>query len=150
MIYNPCHRGWYYFNNGTTLPQFLYYTNFYRHIPSITTIIHIQAFHIKNQILIPKIIQHFILYHSAELTDQSMQNTIKLKIQSKNRIFFLYDNIIWIANNIIYPLFYLLFYLSLYIGNKFNSSKILHVIVWKSNYWKFYDFNWGTNKKQNC
>ena len=76
------------FNNGTTLPQFLYYTNFYRHIPSITTIIHIQAFHIKNQILIPKIIQHFILYHSAELTDQSMQNTIKLKIQSKNRFFF--------------------------------------------------------------
>lgn len=37
-----------------------------------------------------------------------------------------------------------------YIDNKFNSSKILHVIVWKSNYWKFYDFNWGTNKKQNC
>lgn len=36
------------------------------------------------------------------------------------------------------------------IDNKFNSSKILHVIVWKSNYWKFYDFNWGTNKKQNC
>ena len=34
--------------------------------------------------------------------------------------------------------------------NKFNSSKMLHVIVWKSNYWKFYDFNWGTNKKQNC
>ena len=39
---------------------------------------------------------------------------------------------------------------SFYFGNKFNSSKILHVIVWKSNYWKFYDFNWGTNKKQNC
>lgn len=78
--------------NGTVLPRFPYYTNqlpyLYRYISSITTIIHIQTFHIKNQILIPKIIQHFILYHSAELTDQSMQNTIKLKIQSKNRIFF--------------------------------------------------------------
>lgn len=78
--------------NGTVLPRFPYYTN---QLPYLLQIyIKYNNHHPysnlshQNQILIPKIIQHFILYHSAELTDQSMQNTIKLKIQSKNRFFF--------------------------------------------------------------
>ena len=36
------------------------------------------------------------------------------------------------------------------IGNKSNLSKIVYIMIWNSVCWKFYSFNWGTNKKQNC
>lgn len=37
-----------------------------------------------------------------------------------------------------------------YIDNKSNLSKIVYIMIWNSVCWKFYSFNWGTNKKQNC
>lgn len=37
-----------------------------------------------------------------------------------------------------------------YIENKSNLSKIVYIMIWNSVCWKFYSFNWGTNKKQNC
>lgn len=36
------------------------------------------------------------------------------------------------------------------IDNKSNLSKIVYIMIWNSVCWKFYSFNWGTNKKQNC
>lgn len=36
------------------------------------------------------------------------------------------------------------------IENKSNLSKIVYIMIWNSVCWKFYSFNWGTNKKQNC
>lgn len=36
------------------------------------------------------------------------------------------------------------------LANKSNLSKIVYIMIWNSVCWKFYSFNWGTNKKQNC
>lgn len=78
--------------NGTVLPRFPYYTNQLPYL--LQTYTKYNNHHPHSSLPHqepnphPEIIQHFILYHSAELTDQSMQNTIKLKIQSKNRFFF--------------------------------------------------------------